>query len=78
MQAARKQPLTAAEMLSQIKKDELDRVNRKFGKQSSNVNGDDTMLQKTTNLLDEAEALLAGGNPGEDDSNLLQSPAQVD
>ena len=49
-------------MLNQIKKDELDRVNRKFGKQNSNTNTNDTVLQKTTNLLDDAEALLAAGN----------------
>ena len=52
-------------MLAQIKrKDELDRVNKKFGSgkqptpQAEAKVLDDTMLQKTTNLLDEAERAL--------------------
>lgn len=86
MQGNRDKKLTTAEMLDQIKrKDELDRVNRKFGKAQSEVvpltpgkhaPSDDT-LQKTTNLMDEAELLLLlpnGCKPEQaDDSNLLQS-----
>jgi len=66
-------------MLAQIKrKDELERVNRKFGKQPTedpmtpSKLGSETILQKTTNLMDEAEiALLGGGELQEEDSNLL-------
>ena len=71
-------------MLDQIRrKDELKRVNQKFGKPAgaapAEVPGDDTvLLQKTTNLLDEAERALLGSpeddgisSPSKDDSNLL-------
>ena len=45
-------------MLAEIKrKEELKRVNEKFGKQGSN-NRNETILQKTTNLMDEEELLL--------------------
>ena len=55
-------------MLDQIKrKDDLARVNQKFGgkvndstpQTPAKVLDDDTMLQKTTNLLDEAEKMLS-------------------
>ena len=54
-------------MLDQIKrKDELARVNQKFGGKVNDATPqtpakvlDDTMLQKTTNLLDEAEKMLS-------------------
>ena len=87
MQQERVKKLTTAEMIDQIKnKAELDRVNRKLGKlnqddsnrtpakQTSNVS--DTVLQKTTNLLEEAEALLAPDSsvaPTGHDSDLLAS-----
>ena len=48
------------------------RVNQKFGKGNT---PEDTVLQKTTNLLDEAELLLAAGISPDDkdksESNLL-------
>ena len=74
--------MSAAEMLKKIKQDELARVNNKFGKANqpaaSQAPGDDTvLLQKTTNLLDEAErALVDVGTPsrtGDDSDNLLSS-----
>ena len=77
--------MSAAEMLKKIKQDELARVNNKFGKANqpttspTQVPGDDTvLLQKTTNLLDEAERALVGADntPSrtDDDSDLLLTP----
>ena len=69
LQADRGKKLSAAEMLDQIKrKDELSRVNKKFGPGSqqqdneestpTQKSSDSSVLQKTTNLLDEAELAL--------------------
>jgi hypothetical protein len=65
---------STSELLAQIKRDELQRVNQKFGKAnptapdleehltpSKAVRENEDTLQKTTNLLDEAELALIGG-----------------
>ena len=61
-QSNQKPKQSAAEMLAEIKrKEELKRVNEKFGKQGIDApqnNRNETILQKTTNLMDEEELLL--------------------
>lgn len=74
-------------MLNKIRKDELKRVNEKYAGSKPNetpsptpkkTTGDETMLQKTTNLLDEAERALVDSPGNADESNLLNSIAPLD
>lgn len=73
----KKPKATAAEMLAEIKNKELKRVNAKF---STPGNTDDISpgLQKTTQLMDEAERLLMqGDDEAGRDSNLLNTGKPV-